>query len=219
MHHRRGIAVRVLPNSDRDAAEVLARPAPRVHPHTHEQRDPVGGAHDPERPLELVLPFGEHLPGPRPSSARPVPGSPHDDAVGESQLDRGARQRNRRRPGAAAVILCAEPLEIGHAEDTRHLHLGGRLPHVPADPVDLGNGQSGVLQSAEDRERAGVPLGHADVARVRQRVDAGDDRLPCLVSLHASVRAIDSASSSARPKRVASTIARFRYRCASTSQV
>ena len=219
VHHRHRVAIRVPAHGDRDAAEVLSRPAEALHPESNDQCDAVGRTDDAERPLELILTFREHLAGPRTATGRTVARAPHDGDVDEAELDRRARKRDRRRTGAAAVVLRAEPLEVRDADDARHLHLGRRLPDVACQAFDVVHGETGVPERAQDGERAGVPLGHADVLRVGQAVHAGDDRLPILVPDRHSAAAISSAYVSAPPCNAISAAARLRYRCASISHV
>ena len=89
------------------------------------------------------------------------------------------RQRRRgvqddRAVRAATVAVRREEAHVPQPEHRRDVPDGGRLDVVQAEPVDVVEGEAGVVERGADRDRGHLGLGHAELLRERGLPDADD---------------------------------------------
>src|SRR5262249_49905461 len=139
VHGRERVAIRVLPERDRDVREVVARGAVLVHVAPRQHRDLVDRTEEAPRPAPLPRRV-DAIARPRPRAAALVGAlarAPCDRALALPARDRERRVSGRAAAGAAAVADLAEEGDAAQPEVARDLDLAAVLHRERDEPVDL----------------------------------------------------------------------------------
>src|SRR5262249_27435257 len=108
----------------------------------------------------------------RPPAA--VAGAKGDYHGGVARGQGGRRMQHDRAVRSAAVAVRREEAKAVEAEDCGRVADGGRFDVVEAEPVDVAERETRVVERGPDRRRSHLGLAHAEMLRERGLTDADD---------------------------------------------